>query len=944
MRSNIGSMRGNVGSKKASYELFTIISKSERTAQELDDLLRISNNINLEQINQKGETLMILAVHHNSRDKIEVLLKYGASINGSNTPNIIKPIHFCGNRSLLAFMISKGVDINALDGDNQSMLHLACKSGIFEVARELLAHGIKLNLQDSKGNTAKDILQKNIFARGLNFGVIRAANEKVEDYSIRLYKEGKLDVVLANEIHFLFYLNDFGAKLSDEIGSNPAFSDAHQEKIQIVSDLFFLMGAEYKNKVEEIKREYHNLFNSYDSRHISASEKDRKLLQFVSIVTEFVLNNHNPLLEYVAGKSLTKELEIYAESSALVNVAGMFRMIANSINLFSKQIRAENAEILPFKSNPWFRLEEFGALVTNISLVDSSLAVKDDNFVVAAHDYNNAKYKDSIYRLMFESVNRDALIEQSFADIIKTDLPELKKLINFMLSKSKSEAGSLIDKISLDNVTAILNHMQINETFRKLLLFTLSHANENLDKLENIPAEEYNFLVKPIASSKLENDKAKYSLLWRLHEIGELLNENHLPSYVKDMLGEEKLKYFRMIRDAISHPWERNNYRVFKGIVEQPDKLNAVSADLKQLHIDILELIGKYYDNIVFSEDLSSRWQNVRDFFAAQISSYKAKEIVTKNQFIPNRQLLIDAEIEFFLNRLRNPVFASISEKDMTLIKQKYADILQGKKSFDTKITVQDKEYNISVLFPSKKENPITLKDLQDQLKRASTTYDLLYQNYINQANKKNSPVETIEKYSAIKSICDDLSSYGRRDGPSKLEKVEIVLEEIDKMKSLLRNELGINLNGSRTSFFIDQHHAPFKIMQKIVDDQEFNDALHYHYNNALEITLKNIIKYSESEDRLKYLETDYVLLRDDLNHGAALLDSQNSQLRSHISHRQERFPLEIIKFIFDVEAELNNLKQILEQKKIAENQAGDKSMTRATSAIDDTNISGIGI
>lgn len=68
---------------------------------------------------------------------------------------------YVGNDALLRKLISSGANINLVDNDEQTALHLAAANGNIKVAKLLIEHGANISSVDNYGWTALFIASEN---------------------------------------------------------------------------------------------------------------------------------------------------------------------------------------------------------------------------------------------------------------------------------------------------------------------------------------------------------------------------------------------------------------------------------------------------------------------------------------------------------------------------------------------------------------------------------------------------------------------------------------------------------------------------------------------------------------------------------------------------------------------------------------------------------------
>ncbi|XP_063780761.1 ankyrin repeat and SOCS box protein 10 isoform X5 [Pseudophryne corroboree] len=122
------------------------------------------------QTEDEGLTPLHVAARHGLLENVDLYLRHGATIDKRDvqgeTPLIVacsqpqSPTELERYHQVCQRLIQGGANIKARDNDQQSPLHLACKSANPQVVEMLLAHGAEVNTMSYSGNTAmQNILQ-----------------------------------------------------------------------------------------------------------------------------------------------------------------------------------------------------------------------------------------------------------------------------------------------------------------------------------------------------------------------------------------------------------------------------------------------------------------------------------------------------------------------------------------------------------------------------------------------------------------------------------------------------------------------------------------------------------------------------------------------------------------------------------------------------------------
>jgi ankyrin repeat protein len=125
------------------------------TTKEVAALLMLDINA----IDQSGNTPLHLAVDRGSQDIAELLIANGARVNVRNE-NGQTPLYRAiaiGHNEIAALLINNGTDVNNIDGSGTTPLHKAAHYGTVEILKLLIAKGAEINIQDNQRKTPLDI-------------------------------------------------------------------------------------------------------------------------------------------------------------------------------------------------------------------------------------------------------------------------------------------------------------------------------------------------------------------------------------------------------------------------------------------------------------------------------------------------------------------------------------------------------------------------------------------------------------------------------------------------------------------------------------------------------------------------------------------------------------------------------------------------------------------
>jgi ankyrin repeat protein len=91
-------------------------------------------------------------------ETVELLLRFGASAQAANIDGET-PLHRCYSVNIARLLLDHGADISAIDRHGNTPLHTLAIYGRVEVMQFLLSRGAEVNLRNSNGQTAWDILR-----------------------------------------------------------------------------------------------------------------------------------------------------------------------------------------------------------------------------------------------------------------------------------------------------------------------------------------------------------------------------------------------------------------------------------------------------------------------------------------------------------------------------------------------------------------------------------------------------------------------------------------------------------------------------------------------------------------------------------------------------------------------------------------------------------------
>ncbi|MGL9758828.1 MAG: ankyrin repeat domain-containing protein [Wolbachia sp.] len=172
---------------------------------------------NINEKDEKGETILHKAAKMSTRKKVGFLIMKGADVNATDNRGFT-PLHWAVSAKRLEnvkVLMEEGVEVNATEGIGKyTPLHLACMVGAESVIKELVKVGAAVNQPDKFGNAPMYWLlenEKNKKAMEKQGGIVRDTpkicdevdewfEETIETWSRKLLPELKGKVLDLDEI------------------------------------------------------------------------------------------------------------------------------------------------------------------------------------------------------------------------------------------------------------------------------------------------------------------------------------------------------------------------------------------------------------------------------------------------------------------------------------------------------------------------------------------------------------------------------------------------------------------------------------------------------------------------------------------------------------------------------------------------------------------------
>lgn len=176
----------------------------------------ITNGANVNSLMQDGVSLIGYAIAQNNMDLLQILIENGANVNNTNgnswTDTPLKTASRLGLDNVVRILLTRNVDINAVDINGNTALHTAALNSQLSVVKLLLEKNPNLDIQNKVGNTALHlaVISGNIDIVGEL--VLKGANTKIRN------NDGKYprDIARANNSAAIFeVLREAENKLSE---------------------------------------------------------------------------------------------------------------------------------------------------------------------------------------------------------------------------------------------------------------------------------------------------------------------------------------------------------------------------------------------------------------------------------------------------------------------------------------------------------------------------------------------------------------------------------------------------------------------------------------------------------------------------------------------------------------------------------------------------------
>ncbi|CAG0902692.1 unnamed protein product [Cyprideis torosa] len=126
-------------------------AKSAETAE-----LLIAKGAEVNAKDRRGKTPLFVATEVKLHTVVEVLLANEADPNIGNEDKT-SPLHKAKTAETARLLLEKGANIDCIDAEGRTALHLCCRRGREEVVKQVLSMGASCDIRDQKGQTACEI-------------------------------------------------------------------------------------------------------------------------------------------------------------------------------------------------------------------------------------------------------------------------------------------------------------------------------------------------------------------------------------------------------------------------------------------------------------------------------------------------------------------------------------------------------------------------------------------------------------------------------------------------------------------------------------------------------------------------------------------------------------------------------------------------------------------
>lgn len=115
---------------------------------------------------ERGYTPLILAVHENDKEMVNILIAKGSNINGRDSDGYTPLLWAidCGYIEIAKILVDKGADINLTDNKGTTPLIKSCSCGFPDFADILIDRGANVLAKDHSGQKAADYVNASLIS------------------------------------------------------------------------------------------------------------------------------------------------------------------------------------------------------------------------------------------------------------------------------------------------------------------------------------------------------------------------------------------------------------------------------------------------------------------------------------------------------------------------------------------------------------------------------------------------------------------------------------------------------------------------------------------------------------------------------------------------------------------------------------------------------------
>lgn len=609
----------------------------------------------------------------------------------------------------------------------------------------------------------------------------------------------------------------------------------------------------------------------------------------LSFITTYL---SSPIPAFIQPSKLNKTELDFIERTVLFNVMELLKFVAATILNFSGEIRGKYKELLSPHPFRWETIEQLAGLMVRqgsgyefFSLPKSSLE------------------KPPILFFMEEARNIEPIAEAAIPDIIKDDLPELHKLIDYMLAKEQNQPVAELTSVKLEAIKAITRRLYDTTHLQALLTLTnnetanlnkekfnskVSKTTQNNEELLEYSINKEKYAVQTNLSSKL----LRHAVLRRLQKIGELLTGKNFSSALTKLDDTTDWQALITIRDCISHQDENDNKKKVDELLQNKNLLEQiVTVDMPELYKKILRIIVVRHSKPPFYlEDPNKFWLEIYN----EVKKEKLSQ--TQNAAPVFNWRVSMAEAALFLNAVKtnvtniiinetrdHPKWRKLFEDSLTLLQLKWLAIFNGRGDIpgarelgELFSFVPSRQVNkeLNKKCAEIRDKAINADKLDDQARNAARNQRELASKQREQAREARF-TGLINLRKLAKSFLQKPNTY-----MSKVQRVNAAIEALENIKEFMEQDIFIqgNFNYSNIDEWIKAQpkYAAENFYARLLSSPEFSDAIEYNAGQLLQ-HLDKLKEYPEA-GCCPLLNNRYHLLRmlrNYIEHGNYLYDKR---------------------------------------------------------------------